>query len=232
MNFKTQRGTAIIEYVIILAFICGIGASFTSDGLTKPINSIISKVAAILDLDFDNGGGNLLAGNTSTKKGTFINGAFNTGVNRKLTITGLDDQLFRLNPGTNYEITVDLTKLQKISGMSDADMTCMQLGLFAWENSTAGGTPWLDTADMSFVTSDPVKNKLYAVPGTPYGYNTFSITPTLSADGKTMTYSFTSGNVESYASLVLNFQGVQDEQPKMNEVAPKVSEIISLHQTK
>ena len=54
MENKRQRGTAIIEYVIILAFICGIGASFTSDGLSKPINSIIGKVAAILDLDFDN----------------------------------------------------------------------------------------------------------------------------------------------------------------------------------
>ncbi|MGM9582790.1 MAG: hypothetical protein ACI3WU_03625, partial [Phascolarctobacterium sp.] len=177
------------------------------------------------------GSGNLLAGNVATQKRAFVNGDINSDYKRKLAITGLDDQLFSLKPNTPYEITVDLTKLQELSGMTDADMAHMQLGLFAWGTNTSGSTPWLDSGDMSFATGNPVGNRNYAVQGTPYGHD-FTITPTLSADGKTMTYSFTSGNADSYAALSLNFHGVLDEQAKMNAVAPKIDDIISLHQAK
>ena len=227
MNFKKYKGSSTVEYAIVLACICSLGFAFTSDGLSKPLNGIMDRIVAILDLGESNGG-NLLAGNYSTQKGYFDNGFFKE-YNRKMVITDADGKLFALKPGADYEITIDLSKLQAISEMTDADMEHTQLGIFAWDTNTYGTTPWLDSGDMSFVTSNPVHNRLYAVPGTPYDYK-FSITPTLSADGKTMTYSFTSGNVESYASLVLNFNGVLQEQDKMNKVSPKLSEIVSLHQ--
>ena len=229
MNFKKYKGSSTVEYAIVLACICGLGFAFTSDGLSKPLNGIMDRIVAILDLGESNVG-NLLAGNYSTQKGYFDNGVFKE-YNRKMIITDADGKLFALKPGADYEITVDLSKLQAISEMTDSDMEHMQLGIFAWDTNTYGTTPWLDSGDISFVTSNPVQNRLYAVPGTPYDYK-FSITPTLSADGKTMTYSFTAGNVESYASLVLNFNGVLQEQDKMNKVSHKLSEIVSLHQAK
>ena len=46
-----KRGTAIVEYAIILAFAAAVGSSFTSDnGMTGSIKSIIGNVNQMLDV--------------------------------------------------------------------------------------------------------------------------------------------------------------------------------------
>ena len=48
-----KRGTAIIEYVILLAFVAVVGGSFLSDGLADPINGIVNNVCKVLGLAAD-----------------------------------------------------------------------------------------------------------------------------------------------------------------------------------
>ena len=46
-----QRGAAITEYVVLLAFVCVIGYALldsTDDGLTKSIGAVITKVTEML----------------------------------------------------------------------------------------------------------------------------------------------------------------------------------------
>ena len=46
-----KRGTAIVEYAIILAFVAAVGSSFTSDaGMAGSIKSIIGNVNQLLGL--------------------------------------------------------------------------------------------------------------------------------------------------------------------------------------
>lgn len=236
MNFKTQRGTAIIEYVIILAFICGIGASFTSDGLTKPINSIISKAAAILDLDFDNGGDNLLAKSEGTAKRTFIGGELSDGGGSYTKIAIYESQnedgscnLIPLKPDTTYEIVVDIDKMKtgfELELGKEAD-----LGIFIWDQSTTGKAPIGDTRDLTMSQSkeyDYYEQKMFGSGS----YVGSSVSAILSDDGKTMTYSFTTKGEQSYLGMALQYSSITDRDKKMAAVAQNYQNFLTLREAK
>lgn len=236
MNFKKQRGTAIIEYVIILAFICGIGASFTSDGLTKPINSIISKVAAILDLDFDNGGGNLLAKSEGTAKRTFIGGELSDGGGSYTKIAIYESQnedgscnLIELKPDTTYEIVFDFEKMK-----TDYELQMNQeanLGIFIWGESTTGKAPILDSRDMDTERSFVYNFADHKMHGSG-DYRNTSITATLSEDGKSVTYTFKTQNTPSYLGIALDYPALNQRDEKMATLAQNYQNFLTLREAK
>lgn len=222
MNFKKQRGTAIIEYVIILAFICGIGASFTSDGLTKPINSIIGKVAAILDLDFDNGGGNLLAGksDSAVEKGFQGGGGFSylPGV---AGIGGLDGGLLELSPDTTYEISIDLEQVAQLG----LDPDNIGLCIFIWDQNDFSSAANFNTGGIKTTSNYEVTNKNNGDASGQYGG--VKAYKTVSDDSKTMTISFTT---KDSAYLGMNFEcnTNSDRLAKTQEVANNYKNFINL----
>lgn len=233
MNFKKQRGTAIIEYVIILAFICGIGASFTSDGLTKPINSIIGKVAAILDLDFDNGGGNLLAKSEGASKKTFINGELQDWEHKIGIFESQNEDgscnLIELKPDTTYEIVFDFEKMK-----TDYELQMAQeanLGIFIWGESTTGKAPILDSRDMDTELSYVYKFKEHEMRGSGDYVNT-TITATLSEDGKSVTYTFKTQNTPSYLGIALDYPSLNQRDKKMPILAQNYQNFLTLREAK
>ena len=48
-----KRGTAIIEYVILLAFVAVVGSAFTNDGMSGSITNIIHNVEHLLGVATD-----------------------------------------------------------------------------------------------------------------------------------------------------------------------------------
>ena len=233
MNFKTQRGTAIIEYVIILAFICGIGASFTSDGLTKPINSIIGKVAAMLDLDFDNSGGHLLAKSEGASKKTFINGELQDWEHKIGIFESQNDDgscnLIELKPDTTYEIVFDFEKMK-----TDYELQMAQeanLGIFIWGESTTGKAPILDSRDMDTELSYVYKFKEHEMRGSGDYVNT-TITATLSEDGKSVTYTFKTQNTPSYLGIALDYPALNQRDEKMATLAQNYQNFLTLREAK
>ena len=232
MENKRQRGTAIIEYVIILAFICGIGASFTSDGLSKPINSIIGKVAAILDLDFDNGGGNLLAGKSEgAAKKTFINGELQDWGNKIGIFESQNEDgscnLIELKPDTTYEITFDFEKMK-----TDYELKMDQeanLGIFIWGESTTGKAPILDSRDMGTERSYVYNFEEHEMRGSG-DYRNTSITATLSDDGKSITYTFKTQNTPSYLGIALDYPSLNQRDEKMPILAQNYQNFLTLRE--
>lgn len=219
MNFKKQRGTAIIEYVIILAFICGIGASFTSDGLTKPINSIISKVAAILDLDFDNGGGNLLAKSDGLPGMAFQGGERPFGKwTGTVAIKGMDQLLMELNPKTDYEITVDLEALRN----NNLDPDKFGVALFIWSENNSDPAASFNTGGIfASQTKEEYGNKNNGAASGQYGGSTAK--KILSDDGKTMTITFQTQD-SAYFGMNLEY----GESSKLDSISKNYQNYISL----
>ena len=219
MNFKKQRGTAIIEYVIILAFICGIGASFTSDGLTKPINSIIGKVAAILDLDFDNGGGNLLAKSEGLPGMAFQGGERPFGEwGGTIAIKDKEQLLMELSPRTDYEITVDLEALRN----NNLDPDKFGVALFIWSENNSDPAESFNTGGIySSHPSVEYGNKNNGAASGQYGGSTAK--KILSDDGKTMTITFQTQD-SAYFGMNLEY----GESSKLDSISKNYQNYISL----
>ena len=106
-----QLGAEMVEYAIVLACIAAVGvACYSTDGnLAQILGSTFNKVVAVVDGSSTNrnllGDLNLAKGssNNLTSDRTFDN-----------TGTRMHSDIFNIEPNSQYEIQVDLSKLTKV----------------------------------------------------------------------------------------------------------------------
>ncbi|MGM9582654.1 MAG: hypothetical protein ACI3WU_02895, partial [Phascolarctobacterium sp.] len=104
-----KRGVAMTEYAILLAFVAAIGGSFTSDnGLAGAITDAIGKAKDAINLvmgDKRNLLENWEVSNNSWDKSNLFK------VNNDHSQDRLHTNIFTIEPNTDYEIKVDLNKI-------------------------------------------------------------------------------------------------------------------------
>lgn len=151
---KNKRGTAMIEYAVILAFVAFVGTTFVDGNMSGSINGIIKNVASLLGIETSDG--NILLGSGGLKK-QYINGGipFNDensiidsetdwrDGNYRYSILGPDGQPIQLESNATYQVVVDLNKLPE--GLTP---NMLNACLFVWGDTSQAAT--MNTADMAF----------------------------------------------------------------------------------
>ena len=209
------RGSAIIEYTIILAFIASVATSLVySDGfknsIVKTTNSIIALLGGNPNVLKDNSVGLVhaaLIGDTANQA--------SKEYSDRVAVAGLgtelgNDKLIKLESNQDYEIVVDLKEFSKQTGL---EQDKFELCLLVWDNDNSKNKAGLDTGDMS-ATSDATyatKNKGNTQ------YKGQSVTATYDSINNTVTYSFKTQQ-DAYMGMNLvygrNKGGANDEQLK------------------
>ena len=215
MKRLNRRGSAIIEYTVILAFIASVATSFFyEDNFKDPIVHITNRVIALLG-----GNTNVLKDNSvglvhAALIGDTPNQASKTYSDR-VAVAGLgtvlgNDKLIELESNQDYEIVVDLNEFCK---QTDLDPDKFELCLLVWDNADSKTKAGLDTGDMS-ATSDATyvtKNNANTQ------YQGQSVTATYDSINNTVTYSFKTQQ-DAYMGMNLvygrNKGGANDEQLK------------------
>ena len=212
------RGSAIIEYTIILAFIASVATSLVySDGfknsIVKTTNSIIALLGGNPNVLKDNSVGLVhaaLIGDTANQA--------SKPYSDRVAVAGLgtvlgDDKLIELESNQDYEIVVDLNEFRKQTGL---EQDKFELCLLVWDNDNSKNKAGLDTGDMS-ATSDATyatKNKGNTQ------YKGQSVTATYDSTNNTVTYSFKTQQ-DAYMGMNLVYGrgnvGANDEQ--LNKIA-------------
>ena len=218
MKRLNRRGSAIIEYTVILAFIASVATSFFyEDNFKDPIVHITNRVIALLG-----GNPNVLKDNSvglvhAALIGDTANQASKPYSDR-VAVAGLgtvlgDDKLIELESNQDYEIVVDLNEFCK---QTDLDPDKFELCLLVWDNADSKTQAGLDTGDMS-ATSDATyatKNKGNTQ------YQGQSVTATYDSTNNTVTYSFKTQQ-DAYMGMNLVYGrgnvGANDEQ--LNKIA-------------
>ena len=209
------RGSAIIEYTVILAFIASVATSFIySDSFKDPIVQITNRVIAMLG-----GNPNILEGNSVSLPGFaligYSNNAPSTKYDDRVAIVGSNskpgqDNLIELAPNQDYEIVVDLNEFSK---QTNLDQDEFELCLFLWETNDSKKVAAMDTGSMSVVKDGEYKTKN----GKGTQYQDKSVTATYNSENNTMTYSFKTEQ-NAYMGMNLAYQRNQkkttDEQLK------------------
>ena len=156
---KNKRGTAVIEYAVILAFVAFVGTIFVDGNMSGSINGIIKNVASLLGIETSDG--NILLGSGGLKK-QYINGGipFNDensiidsetdwrDGNYRYSILGPDGQPIQLESNVTYQVVVDLNKLPK-----ELTPNMLNACLFLWGDTSQAAT--MNTLDMSFDNGKP-----------------------------------------------------------------------------
>lgn len=150
-SFFNNRGAAIIEYTIILAFVACIGTSFLSDnGLGSSVPSIIDKVVSVLDgtkscnTDLLHNKTNLIT--DKCLEGQNSNNAYLSNRKDVFSIIGSDNKLIELEEG-EYELVFDreairqLAKDNNISNLENNAWFCVLL----YNNDEGNGKAVFDT---------------------------------------------------------------------------------------
>ena len=212
------RGSAIIEYTIILAFIASVATSLVySDGfknsIVKTTNSIIALLGGNPNVLKDNSVGLVhaaLIGDTANQASKeYSNRVAVAGLGTELG----NDKLIKLESNQDYEIVVDLKEFSKQTGL---EQDKFELCLLVWDNDNSKNKAGLDTGDMS-ATSDATyatKNKGNTQ------YQGQSVTATYDSTNNTVTYSFKTQQ-DAYMGMNLVYGrgnvGANDEQ--LNKIA-------------
>ena len=212
------RGSAIIEYTVILAFIASVATSFIySDSFKDPIVQITNRVIAMLG-----GNPNVLKGNSvGLAHAALIGNTANQASKEydyRVAVMGLNstlgnDNLIKLDSNQDYEIVVDLNEFFKQTGL-DADK--FELCLLVWDNADSKTKAGLDTGDMS-ATSDGIYNTKNS---DATQYKGQSVTAKYDNENNTVTYSFATKQ-DAYMGMNLvygrNKGGATDD--KLNKIA-------------
>ena len=145
-----QLGAEMVEYAIVLACIAAVGVAFysTDGNLAQILGSTFNKVVAVVDGSSTNR--NLL-GNLNLAKGS----SNNLTSNRTFDNTGtrMHSDIFNIEPNSQYEIQVDLSKLTKVP-----EGDSLMVGFFVTDEdgkTNMNNSGWINT-----LTSDK-KNDQY-----------------------------------------------------------------------
>lgn len=202
------RGSAIIEYTVILAFIASVATSFIySDSFKDPIVQITNRVIAMLG-----GNPNVLKGNSVGLPGFALIGysdnAASTKFPDRVAIVGPNskpgqDNLIELAPNQDYEIVVDLNEFSK---QTNLDQNKFELCLFLWETDDSTKKAAMDTGSMSVIKDGEYKTKY----GDGTQYEGKSVTATYNSDNNTVTYSFKTEQ-NAYMGINLAYGRIKSE---------------------
>ena len=221
------RGSAIIEYTIILAFIASVATSLVySDGfknsIVKTTNSIIALLGGNPNVLKDNSVGLVhaaLIGDTPNQASkTYSDRVAVAGL---CTVLG-DDKLIELESNQDYEIVVDLNEFRKQTGL---EQDKFELCLLVWDNDNSKNKAGLDTGDMSATSGGTYNTKNSGETQ----YKGQSVTATYNSENNTVTYSF-STKQDAYMGMNLVYGrgkgGANDEQ--LNKIADTYQSYITV----
>ena len=222
------RGSAIIEYTVILAFIASVATSFIySDSFKDPIVQITNRVIAMLG-----GNPNVLKGNSvGLAHAALIGNTANQAskdYSERVAVMGLNstlgnDNLIKLDSNQDYKIVVDLNEFFKQTGL-DADK--FELCLLVWDNADSKTKAGLDTGDMS-AKSDGIYNTKNSGETQ---YKGQSVTAKYDNENNTVTYSFATKQ-DAYMGMNLvygrNKGGATDD--KLNKIAETYQSYVTVH---
>ena len=211
MKRLNRRGSAIIEYTVILAFIASVATSFFyEDNFKDPIVHITNRVIALLG-----GNTNVLKGNSvglahAALIGNTANQASKDYDNR-VAIVGQgstlgNDSLIELESNQDYEVVVDINKLSN----AGLDPNYFSVCLFLWENNSSAPKASLDSRDMNLSNSTTYANRTKDFGS----YKDSTVTSKLSDDKATMTYSF---STKDNAYFGMNLVYTKDEKSEQNK---------------
>ena len=151
MKRLNRRGSAIIEYTVILAFIASVATSFFyEDNFKDPIVHITNRVIALLG-----GNPNLLVDNTKSFMNVALRGdqtTASTELDEHVAVAGSNStdgnmELIQLDSNQEYELVIDL------QGFKDAGITDINdLGacILLWEANNPNCKANLDSGDILF----------------------------------------------------------------------------------
>ena len=221
------RGSAIIEYTIILAFIASVATSLVySDGfknsIVKTTNSIIALLGGNPNVLKDNSVGLVhaaLIGDTPNQASkTYSDRVAVAGLGTELG----NDKLIELESNQDYEIVVDLAEFHKQTGL---EQDKFELCLLVWDNDNSKNKAGLDTGDMSATSNATyaTKNKGNTQ------YQGQSVTATYDSTNNTVTYSFKTQQ-DAYMGMNLVYgrgnSGANNEQ--LNKIADTYQSYITV----
>ena len=211
------RGSAIIEYTVILAFIASVATSFIySDSFKGPIVQITNSIITLLG-----GNTNLLEGNTKSFVNVALRGDMDTSstdYNEHVAIAGInstDDnkQLMQLESNQNYELVIDL------QGFKDAGITDInELGacIFLWEGNNPNPKANLDSGDILFRdTKEQYGNNRLQSNSNPYKDS--KVTVSRDTENNTMTCTFTTKE-NAYFGMNLTYKKYVSEQASATDM--------------
>ena len=210
MKRLNRRGSAIIEYTVILAFIASVATSFFyEDNFKDPIVHITNRVIALLG-----GNPNLLVDNTKSFMNVALRGdqdKQSTSYNEHVAIAGANStdankQLVQLDSNQEYELVIDLNGFQK-AGITDIE----QLGacIFLWETNNPNPKANLDSGDILFGKTEEEYscNRLQSDTNP---YKDSKVTVSRDTTNKTMTCTFTTKD-KAYFGMNLTYKKNIDE---------------------
>ena len=229
MKRLNRRGSAIIEYTVILAFIASVATSFFyEDNFKDPIVHITNRVIALLG-----GNPNLLVDNTKSFMNVALRGDQNnqsTSYNEHVAIAGANStaankQLVQLDSNQEYELVIDLAGFHK-AGIEDID----KLGacILLWEANKPNYKANLDSGDILFgETKEQYRCDRLNSAINPYKDSL--VTVSRDTTNNTMTCTFTTKD-EAYFGMNLTYkkysgQATNDE---MNIIADNYQKYVTL----
>ena len=221
------RGSAIIEYTIILAFIASVATSLVySDGfknsIVKTTNSIIALLGGNPNVLKDNSVGLVhaaLIGDTANQASKeYSNRGAVAGLGTELG----NDKLIKVESNQDYEIVVDLKEFSKQTGL---EQDKFELCLLVWDNADSKTKAGLDTGDMSATSGGTYNTKNSGETQ----YKGQSVTATYNSENNTVTYSFKTQQ-DAYMGMNLVYGrgkgGANDEQ--LNKIADTYQSYITV----
>ena len=230
MKRLNRRGSAIIEYTVILAFIASVATSFFyKDNFKDPIVHITNRVIALLG-----GNPNLLVDNTKSFMNVALLGDQNnqsTSYNKHVAIAGANStnankQLVQLDSNQEYELVIDLKGFQK-AGITDIE----QLGacIFLWETNDPNPKANLDSGDILFgQTEEEYSSNRLQSDTNPYKDS--KVTVSRDTTNNKMTCTFTTKD-NAYFGMNLTYKKYKSEQASdadMKTIADNYQKYVTL----
>lgn len=223
-KFIDSRGTAIVEYVVILAFIAVIGWSFIgSNSMESSITSIFGSTSKML-ASANRSNQDLLNGISKLLTDRYLQGDsdkadYSNSSKSIFSIIGDDGKLVKLEEG-EYELVIDRVKLAKIAKecgygkdgkeIEDNFWACVLL----YNNENATGKAIYDTGGRKlYATSQTEKNK-------------HDVQHDITAEKTTLTFEVNSSTGE-YLGL-----NIARDSDKFKEVAGRYQDYITLNKIK
>lgn len=121
LNKIKYRGAAMVEYAIILAFVCIVGAVYmsNSNGIASAMDKEMKQIASLLDGNDSptKKKVNIMKDNINVYSGQCTNG--HTGMRNEapgqMTFRANGDELYLLDANSTYDFTIDTSKAEGIS---------------------------------------------------------------------------------------------------------------------
>ena len=227
MKRINNRGSHTIEYAIVLACIVSVATTFFSgDTLKNILDKTMGGIVTMLG-----GSSNMLAGTTIGLPNSALIGDTagkpSQSYDNRVAIVGKDselgkDNLLEMEANQAYEVVVDIEALRN----AGLDAAQFKVCLFLWEDNDSSKKAALDSNDMSLSVSTTSDNKTKDNER----YKDSKVTSQLSADGKTMTYSFSTID-KAYFGMNLVYSGSSagvDNKAYLNQISQNYQNYVTL----